>query len=58
MFPYNTSYPFTNFPFTFNYDPSYQQIYPQFFPLFQNQFMPTSESFYHPNSKANTDTQD
>ena len=55
MFPFN---PYHNFPFCYNYELQQQQIYPQIFPIFQSQIISSSEQFYIPNSKANTETQD
>lgn len=58
MFPFNTTYPYHNFPFCYNYDFQQQQIYPQIFPMFQSQIIPSPEQFYILNSKASTETQD
>jgi len=58
MFPFNTNYPYHNFPFCYNYELQQQQIYPQIFPMFQSQIISTPEQFYILNSKVSTETQD
>ena len=58
MFPFNTNYPYHNFPFCFNYELQHQSIYPQILPMFQSQIVSTPDQFYLLNSKASTETQD